>query len=181
MLMGEVARFLTFGLQSPPSGLRLAREALALNPACSAELWNTLGDALFALGRPGEAHHAFTRALRINPNDVRAHYNLTFVHLQKKDYPAALRTIAQGLALDGAGEYREGLLQKQSEVLGHLAARQRRDAQLLVNRTNACPSGVLSPSALPGLQPGLGGVGSGNGNTVPPSPGISHSLSKPQT
>jgi tetratricopeptide (TPR) repeat protein len=136
LLMSEVARFLTFDLDSPQAGVALAREALALNPNSSAELWNTLGDALFALGRFPEARHAFTRALRINPRDVRAHYNLTFVHLQKKDYPEALRTIASGLALDAAGEFREGLLQKQGEVLGHLASRHRREVQLMANRTS---------------------------------------------
>jgi tetratricopeptide (TPR) repeat protein len=174
LLMGEVARFLTFGLQSPHDGLRVAREALALNPACSAELWNALGDALFALGRTGEAGHAFRRAMRINPNDAQAHYNLSFVHAQQKDWPQALQAIAQGLALDAAGQYREGLLQKQQEVLGQLAARHRRDVQLLANRTNACPAGLAADGPAPGptptMYPGTGSGGAGNPPGAGPVP-----------
>jgi tetratricopeptide (TPR) repeat protein len=115
LLLGEVARFVTFALHSPASGVALARQALALNPACSADLWNTLGDALFALGRIEEARRAFQKALRINPHDVRAHYNLAFVHCQRQEWDQALQAIARGLALDGAGQHREGLLQKQAE------------------------------------------------------------------
>jgi tetratricopeptide (TPR) repeat protein len=157
LLMSEVARFLTFALDSPPAGVALAREALALNPNSSAELWNTLGDALFALGRFPASRHAFTRALEINPRDVRAHYNLAFVHLQKKDYPEALRAIAQGLALDAAGEFREGLLQKQQEVLGHLANRHRREVQLMANRTSCYH---LPPQNGHGTGRGQGAAGS---------------------
>jgi tetratricopeptide (TPR) repeat protein len=51
LLLGEVARFVTFALHSPASGVALARQALALKPACSADLWNTRGDGLFALNR----------------------------------------------------------------------------------------------------------------------------------
>jgi len=139
LLLGEAARFATFALSSPAAGLALARQALALNPACSAELWNTLGDALFALDRVDEAHKAYERALRINPNDVRGHYNLAFVWSRRQEPDRALAAIGRGLALDAAGEYREGLLQKQAEILGQLAARHQRDLFLMANRTNACP------------------------------------------
>jgi tetratricopeptide (TPR) repeat protein len=139
VLLGEAARFTTFALSSPATGLALARQALALNPACSAELWNTLGDALFALERFDEAHKAYDRALCISPQDVRAHYNLGFVFARRKEPERALAAIARGLALDTAGEFREGLLQKQAEILGQLAARHRRDLFLMANRTNACP------------------------------------------
>jgi tetratricopeptide (TPR) repeat protein len=149
-LMGEISQLLTFGLQAPAAGMQMARAALALNPACSAELWNTLGDALFAVGRFAEARHAYCRALRINPRDVRAHYNLSFIHVQRKDYPRALVAVARGLARDGGGQYHEGLLQKQSEILGHLAARHRREQQLLANRTSACPAGLKAAGGAPG-------------------------------
>ncbi len=45
--MSEVAHFLTFALRSPIAGLDMAKAALACNPACSADLWNTLADCLF--------------------------------------------------------------------------------------------------------------------------------------
>jgi tetratricopeptide (TPR) repeat protein len=167
LLLGEVARFLTFGLQAPAAGLRVACAALALNPCCSAELWNTLGDALFALGRAGEARHAFERALRVNPNDAQAHYNLSFVHLQEKDCPRALEAVARGLARDAAGQYREGLLQKQSEILGHLAARHRREMQRLANRTSACPAGLKPEGGVPGAT-AAAGPGAGNGTAAAP-------------
>jgi tetratricopeptide (TPR) repeat protein len=170
LLLGEVARFLTFGLQAPAAGLQTARAALALNPCCSAELWNTLGDALFALGRAGEARHAFERALRVNPNDAQAHYNLSFVHLQEKDYPRALEAVARGLARDAAGQYREGLLQKQTEILGHLAARHRREQQRLANRTNACPAGLKPESGVPDAA-AAARPGAGNGSAGAPPPG----------
>ncbi len=70
MLTDEVARFLTFSLQEPAAGLDMSRAGLALNPTCSADLWDTAGDALFCLGRVDEARDAFLRALAINPNDV---------------------------------------------------------------------------------------------------------------
>jgi tetratricopeptide (TPR) repeat protein len=169
VLMSEVARFLTFTLQSPQAGLALARDALALNPACSPELWNTFGDALFVLGRIDEARFAFRRALKINPQDVRAHYNLTFVHVQEKDYAQALHTIAQGLALDAAGEYREGFLQKQNEVLGRLTARYQQEARLLANRTNTCPVAPKPDSGGPGPRPATS-IPVGSGGTAGRAP-----------
>src|SRR5207249_2383481 len=46
VLLNEVAMFLTFSLRDPKAGADLAKVALALNPTCSSDLWNTLGDAL---------------------------------------------------------------------------------------------------------------------------------------
>jgi tetratricopeptide (TPR) repeat protein len=180
MLMSEVARFLTLALQDPQAGLQMARHALALNPACSADLWNTTGDALFAMGRIEEARRAFHHALKINPNDARAHYNLAFVHLQQKNYAQALHAIAQSLALDHTGEYRDGLLQKQSEILGHLTARQRRQAQLLANRTNACPAGLSSQNGAtrPLKAPGSSTKQGSGQETVPPA-GMPNGPGKP--
>src|SRR5205823_12304411 len=56
---------------------------------------------------------------------VRARYNLAWVFTREKNFPAALGIIAEALALDKTGEYRERLLQKQSEVLAQLAVRNR--------------------------------------------------------
>jgi tetratricopeptide (TPR) repeat protein len=139
MLLREVAAFLTFTLHHPAAGLAMAEAALRLNPACSADLWNTLGDSLFALGRVEAARQAYRRALRVNPGDVGARYNLSWVLLHDKDYAAGLHMIAEALALDKLGEYRERLLQKQAEILGHLAQRNQLEFQLLANRSRKYP------------------------------------------
>jgi tetratricopeptide (TPR) repeat protein len=142
LLMSEIAKFLTFTLRAPESGLAMSRAALALNRSCSSDLWNTYGDSLFVLGRHAEAKGTFQRALRINPNDARAWYNLSFVYTQGKDHAAALDAIAKGMLLDGAGEFREGFLQKQSEILAHVASRHKQELQLQANRLNRYPSGL---------------------------------------
>jgi tetratricopeptide (TPR) repeat protein len=67
LLLNEVAQFLTFSLRNPAVGLEMARAALACNPACSADLWNMLGDSLYELGRVEESRQAFLRALQIKP------------------------------------------------------------------------------------------------------------------
>jgi tetratricopeptide (TPR) repeat protein len=132
-LMHEIAHFLTFALRSPAAGLEMTKAALAENPACSADLYNILGDSLYMLRRFEEAEQAFRRALEVNADDVRARLNLAFVYLQTKQYAAALERIAQGLMLD-RGTYREELLQKQSEVLIQLAQRNEQERSRMANR-----------------------------------------------
>jgi tetratricopeptide (TPR) repeat protein len=136
-LLHEVARFLTFALQRPLAGLEMARAALARNPACSAELWNMAGDSLFELGRIEEARRAYVRALGVNADDAQARYNLAFVHAQQGEHALALPRIAEALALDRAGHYREGLLHKQNEVLGRFDHQQRQRFQRMINRISA--------------------------------------------
>jgi tetratricopeptide (TPR) repeat protein len=133
VLLNEVSLFLTFSLRDPKAGADLAKVALGLNPTCSAELWSTLGDALYESGRTAEARSAYEQALSVNGSDARARYNLAWVHTREKDYPAALRRLAEALALDKTGEYRERLLQKQQEVLGRLAQRHQQEYLLLIN------------------------------------------------
>jgi tetratricopeptide (TPR) repeat protein len=141
VLMHEAAHFLTFALRSPAAGLEMARAALACNPSCSADLWNMLGDCLFVLGRIEESRQAFLRALQVNADDVRARLNLAYVHVQTREYPQALQRIAEGLALDRAGTYREGLLQKQSEVLAQLTQRHQQESLRMANRISTRPDG----------------------------------------
>jgi len=106
---------------------------LRLNPACSSDLWCTLGDALFEWGRTAEAKSAYLRALKISPNDVRARFNLAFVHTRTRDYRAALAAIADALALDHTGQYRERLLAKQAEVLQLVAVKHQQEYLRMVN------------------------------------------------
>jgi tetratricopeptide (TPR) repeat protein len=133
VLLCEVSQFLTFSLRDPKAGADMAKVALSLNPTCSAELWNALGDALFEFGRTAEARSAYEKALTVNAADVRSRYNLAWVAAREREYPAALGRIAEALALDKTGEYRERLLQKQQEVLARLTQRHQQEYLLLIN------------------------------------------------
>ncbi len=104
----------------------MAGHAIEHNPGSCAELWNMLGDSLYELGRIEEARLAFERALLINGDEVRARYNLAFVHVLENEHQRALVQIAEALALDRRGAYRDRLLQKQHEVLGLLALQNQR-------------------------------------------------------
>jgi len=133
VLLSEVASFLTYSMGDPKGGADLAKLALRLNPVCSSDLWCTLGDALFEWGRTAEAKSAYLRALKISPNDVRARFNLAFVHTRSRDYRAALAAIADALALDHTGQYRERLLAKQAEVLQMVAVKHQQEYLRMVN------------------------------------------------
>jgi tetratricopeptide (TPR) repeat protein len=159
VLMSEAALFLTFSLRQAEAGAAMAREALALNPACSAELWNTLGDALYELGRLEEARSAYRRALGVNSADVRGRYNLVWVLQRQGRYAEALALVAEALALDEQGEYVERLLKKQAEVLGRLGQRQQQKWLMLANRVSkraAAPPGDAKEPA-PASPAGLSG------------------------
>jgi len=88
---------------------------------------------LFEWGRTAEAGAAYRRVLQFNDNDVRARYNLAWVYQRERDGPAALLVLAEALALDKMGEYRDRLLQKQSEVLALLAQRHQQEYLRMVN------------------------------------------------
>src|SRR5947209_12811741 len=141
VLLNEMANFLIFRLRGDQedsyggvkAGVDLAKLALAQNPTCSAELWSTLGDGLYEWGRYAEARSAYQKALAVNDKDVRARFNLAFVHIKERDYAAALAVIAEALALDKMGQYRERLLQKQQEALALLAAQNQQEYLLLIN------------------------------------------------
>jgi tetratricopeptide (TPR) repeat protein len=117
------------------AGQELARAGLQLNPVWP-DLWNTLGDCLFYLGRHDEAEGAFRKALHLSPVDVRAHYNLIYVYVQRLDYAAALRMVTEGLIHDKTGEYRQRLLEKQTEILDRLHQLRQQRSYLLANRSN---------------------------------------------
>jgi tetratricopeptide (TPR) repeat protein len=133
VLLNEVAQFLIFSLRDVKAGIELAKVALGLNPTCSSELWNTLGDGLFEYGRWAEARSAYLKALEVNDSDVRARYNLVWVYQREKNFAAALAMVAEGLALDKTGQYRERLLHKHAEVVAQQAQRHQQEYLLLVN------------------------------------------------
>jgi tetratricopeptide (TPR) repeat protein len=133
VLLSEISGFLTFQFRDPKAGMDMAKVALSLNPTCSADLWNALGDGLYEFGRTAEARSAYVKALSVNDTDVRSRYNLAWVYSREKNFPEALAMIAEALAFDKTGAFRERLLQKQNEVLAHLTSRYQREYLLLVN------------------------------------------------
>jgi tetratricopeptide (TPR) repeat protein len=141
VLLNEVAHFLTFTLGKPRQGADMAKAGLGLNPL-SADLWNTLGDALFEWGRVTQAREAYLRAVQLNESDPRARYNLAWVYAAEKNYPVALRKIAEAFTLDRTGEYHERLLQKQSEILARLKQRNRQEMLRHANRISTGPASV---------------------------------------
>ena len=65
----------------------------------------------------------------------------------EKDYPAALRMIAEALARDFTGHFRERLLQQQGEILARLAQRNQQEQLRQANRVSTAPA---SPTPPPG-------------------------------
>jgi tetratricopeptide (TPR) repeat protein len=133
VLMSEISAFLTFQLRNPKEAIDMVKVALSLNPTCSAELWNSLGDALYEWGRPAEAKTAYLRAASVNENDVRSRYNLAWACVRLRDFESALEAIAKALVLDKLGQYRDRILQKQSEILAHMALRNQQEYLMLIN------------------------------------------------
>ena len=141
VLLNEISSFLTYQMRDPKSGIDMAKVALSQNPTCSADLWNTLGDALYEFGRTTEARAAYGQAMRVNASDLRSRYNLAWVHARERDYPAALRMVTEALVLDKTGQYRDRLLQKQSEILTQLALRNQQEYLMLINLVSKSANG----------------------------------------
>jgi tetratricopeptide (TPR) repeat protein len=148
-LLGRAAEFVGMKLGEHREGLALARTALELNPWYSPWLWSVLGDCLFALGRSETAHEAYLEALRIDPADTRANFNLSFTHLDRGEYDQALLAIARALAADGTGVNRERLLAKQVQILDAIVARWGGEQQRLAGRADsfraAAAAGPIPP------------------------------------
>jgi tetratricopeptide (TPR) repeat protein len=150
VLLNEISMFLTFQMRDPKAGIDMAKVALALNPTCSAELWNTLGDGLYEFGRTVEARSAYLKAQSVNPSDVRSRYNLAWVYAREKNFAAALESIALALSLDKTGEFRDRLLHKQQEVLAQATVRHQHEYLLLINLVSKY---VKSEDGKPGESP----------------------------
>jgi tetratricopeptide (TPR) repeat protein len=133
-LIGRAAEFVGLTLQEHKAGLELARSALELNPWFSSWLWNVLGDCLFALGHNELAHQAYQEAVNVDPKDVRAHFNLSFTHVERGDPEQALLAIARALAADATGQYRERLVAKQAQIIDAISAKALGDQQRLAIR-----------------------------------------------
>jgi hypothetical protein len=64
---------------------------------------------------------------------VRARYNLAFVHIQQRDFPAALLVLAEALGLDKLGQYRDEMMAKFQEALQRQALQDQQEYLLLIN------------------------------------------------
>jgi tetratricopeptide (TPR) repeat protein len=115
-LMEAIVSFLTYTLREHAAGLEVAKRALQLNHL-SPRLWNLLGDCYYGLGSLESAEQAYQQAARVNPSDVRARANLSYVFLKRGAWSDTLRMVGEALALDRAGDFREELLAKQTEAL----------------------------------------------------------------
>jgi tetratricopeptide (TPR) repeat protein len=122
-LLGEMAEFLIRSVADYEAGLAAARAAVRVNPWYSVWLWNTVGDALYAVNRFDEAHEAYLQGQRIDADDVRTNLNLAYTFCGFGRYREALDAIARGLAADASGTFRERLLEKQQNVLASVSAR----------------------------------------------------------
>jgi tetratricopeptide (TPR) repeat protein len=133
VLLEEIAGFLVYRIRDFEAGLKVAMTALSINPIATG-LWNVFGDALFYLRRHEEAAGAFGRAIEINPNEIRARLNLAWTLADMGRISDSLRIIAEALALDRRGEYRDALLGKQRDALEQLSAMHHEEQVRHVNR-----------------------------------------------
>jgi len=118
VLLEEMADLLTFKFSEYEAGLETTTRGLEINPI-DPELWNTYGDCLYYLEKKDEAHEAYLRALELNPEDVRARYNLSFTFCHRADQSAALKMIAEALEKDRKGTYVDRLSLRRSEILNY--------------------------------------------------------------
>jgi tetratricopeptide (TPR) repeat protein len=141
-LIGNVAEFVGLQLGEHTAGAELARSALEINPWFSALLWNILGDCLFGMNEREQAHQAYLQALQIDPDDVRTHFNLSFTSWHKGDLRQALLEIAEAIAADGAGSYRERLLAQQRQIMDAVITRRNEE-----EHRRACRAAMVSLDA----------------------------------
>lgn len=117
LLLGQAASAATFAAKDPQRGLELSMKGLEVCPAASAGLWCEYGDALYALERYEQAHEAFERAAKINPEDPRVHLSLGWSHSALWRVEAAIRSLARGIELDEFNLFGEHLVEKLKSVI----------------------------------------------------------------
>jgi len=122
-LIGRAAEFVGLTLREHKAGVELVRSALELNPWYSAWLWNVLGDCLFGLGQNELAHDAYQEALKVDPKEARAHFNLSFTHVERGEPDQALLAIAKAFAADVTGIYRDRLVAKQAQIIDAISTK----------------------------------------------------------
>jgi tetratricopeptide (TPR) repeat protein len=133
LLLGEVSSFLTTYLHDAKAGVDFAMLALSFNPTCAPDLWNSLGDALFQLGRHAEATSAYNRALLIGPNNVYARFKLSAVLLRMQKLRECMAVIMDGLILDKTEQFREKLLLHLQQLLSRMSAYNQKEYSRMSN------------------------------------------------
>lgn len=128
------SEFLCQQLRKFDQSLELAQAAIAINPWYSAFLWNTLGNALFCLGKYTEAHEAYLKAGQIDADDPQTNLNMAYSLSQSGHHRKALAHIAHGLSHDHSGRFRAHLLDKQQHILAALAGQWAAETNLLNQR-----------------------------------------------
>ena len=134
-LADEVARFLITALGDFNHALQMTEYGLSLNPSCAASLWNNLGDCRLNLGLEG-ARACYERAQEVDATNARALLGLALCQIDERDYRGALTNLAAALVHDQRLEYRDRILQKQTEVLQRLDQRWQREQLNLANRVS---------------------------------------------
>jgi len=132
VLHQEAASFLAYVAKDRETAAALARHGLELNPLATG-LWNVLGDCDLHARRPEEALRCYERAIEVNPSEVRGRYNAAYALSASRDHAAALRMLADAMALDD-GTYRQRLLGEQARILDRLARRSRSDRDRIRDR-----------------------------------------------
>lgn len=112
----------------------LCEKALALNPTGDASLWCEYGDAVYYLGAFTASHQAYERAVSINPESPRAHFNLAWTHVERGNISEALVHCGHALAVDLDGVFQKRTLQLQTQILERKNAKREAEVQRLKNR-----------------------------------------------
>jgi|GEM_PF-1778889 len=96
----------------------LLEEAVEMDPY-SAVGWRSLGVSYVRLNRRQDASYAMTRALELDPGSVAGLYNRGLLHLQDKDFVAAVRDLDRAFRIDPENHEVQRLLQMAAS--GHRA------------------------------------------------------------
>ena len=81
-----------------PASIALYKEATRTEPE-NPILWLNLGTTQMRFGQVGDAGQSFQKAIRLDPNNATAHYNLGAVYA-RSDYDKAIREFAIALTLN---------------------------------------------------------------------------------
>jgi protein O-GlcNAc transferase len=104
----------------------------------SAVLNNNLGNHYLAQGMPDKAEHAFLRAVALEPRHANANLQLLQIHLQKKEYAAALHRLDQLAAVEQLSPALQLL-----RVRALVGVGQKEQAQKLLAQLESQPTGDL--------------------------------------